>query len=266
MDDKLKVYQKHLLQMLYTFDQFCEAHNIKVFLVGGSALGAFRNGDMIPWDDDIDLAMVRADFEKMEEYMEKQGNRLENMDYSPVKAKIIPEAPIGHLYDFHVTDRKDKAPKIDIHPIDGVPEGKWRRTGQKMHALVYYLGVYHLPVKNKGKAARTISKILLTVIPDGTWKRILSACKKAFTKWNVEDSENICSLFGVAGYTREVMPKKWLFPLKKCRFGEHEFWAPDREEEYLTRLYGAWRDLPEAEKRKPCHDSYLHFHIGNTGN
>lgn len=261
MDEKLKAYQNHLIQMLYTFDRFCEAHDIRVFLVGGSALGAFRDQNFIPWDDDVDLAMVRADFEKMEKYMEQQGNELEYMKYSPVKAKLIPEAPIGHLYDFHVSDQIEKAPKIDIHPIDGVPVGKIRRFGQKMHALVYYLGVYHLPVKNKGKAARTLSKIMLAVIPNPVWKWILSACKKAFTRWNVEDSEEICSLFGVAGYNREVMPKEWLFPLKRCRFGEYEFWAPNKEDEYLTRLYGQWRNLPDTEKQKPCHDSYLHCHI-----
>lgn len=261
MDEKLRTYQKHLWQMLYTFDRFCESQGLTVFLVGGSALGAFRHNGFIPWDDDIDLAMMRPDFEKMEHLIAERGNCLGNVQYSPVENQLIPEAPVGHLYDFHVTDSIEKSPKIDIHPIDGVPEGKFQRTSQKIHALVYYLGIYHLPTKNKGKAAHVISKVLLTVIPDRAWKRILHVCKKNFTQWDVADSEYICSLFGVAGYSREVMPKKWLFPLRKCRFEEYEFWIPNRMDEYLTRLYGNWKELPARESRRPLHDSYLHCHI-----
>ena len=55
MDNKLKKYQDHLMEMLIEFQCFCDEHNIKFFLVGGSALGAFRHQGFIPWDDDIDV-------------------------------------------------------------------------------------------------------------------------------------------------------------------------------------------------------------------
>ncbi len=170
MDNKLKKYQDHLMEMLIEFQCFCDEHNIKFFLVGGSALGAFRHQGFIPWDDDIDVAMFRDDFEKMEAFMSGNNNKLKGLDYSPVEDKIIPEAPIGHLYDFNITEVYTHAPKIDIHPIDGVPNNQVQRMIQKYLALIYYLGIYHLPVKNKGRFAREISKILLKIIPDKVWK------------------------------------------------------------------------------------------------
>ena len=50
--------------MLSSIGDFCSSRNIPYFLVAGSALGAVRHGDMIPWDDDIDIGMLRLDYER----------------------------------------------------------------------------------------------------------------------------------------------------------------------------------------------------------
>ena len=55
---------KDLLGMLKDIDALCQRHDIPYFLNGGSALGAVRHGGFIPWDDDADIAMMRADFER----------------------------------------------------------------------------------------------------------------------------------------------------------------------------------------------------------
>lgn len=258
--DKLKKYQQHLVNMLEQFSEFCDKNELDFFLVGGSALGAYRHDGFIPWDDDIDIAMLRGDFEKMEQYMSEEDNMLKGLTYSPVEHAVIPEAPIGHLYDFRVTSgSKEYAPKIDIHPLDGVPEEKYKRTLQKICALIYYLGIYHLPVKNKGKIIHWISKMLLNVIPDSVWKLLLRKTKEYCTKWNTRQSKNICSLFGVAGYEKEVMPLEWIYPLKWHKFEQTEYCVPGDRDNYLTRLYGNWKQLPNQEERKPVHKSFLYF-------
>lgn len=257
MDKQLKKYQMHLEEMFSTFQTFCEENDIKVFLVGGSALGAFRHQGFIPWDDDIDVAMFREDFEKMEYCMELKGNRLKNLYYSPVEKQLFPEAPIGHLYDLDVVENVEDAPKVDIHPIDGVPINFLLKKIQQMASLIYYLGIYHLPVKNKGKFARIISKILLKLIPNNVWRILLKMCKCYFTAWSPEHSTNICSLFGVAGYWKEIMPLEWLLPLRKCDFDGYKFWVPNNRDNYLKRLYGNWKEFPDESRRKPQHQSYL---------
>lgn len=57
-----------MLRMLKIFDYLCTRHEIKYFLVGGSLLGAIRHKGFIPWDDDIDVAMTRDNFEKFIKY------------------------------------------------------------------------------------------------------------------------------------------------------------------------------------------------------
>lgn len=150
--EPLTRYQKYLLEMLLVFDAFCKEHGLPYFLAGGSALGAYRHQGFIPWDDDIDLAMMRPDFERLEQLLAKHDNRLEKYRYSPVEKQIIPDAPIGHLLYLPQGDYpQNAAPKLDIHPIDGVPDGKAGRTLQRIFVIVHYLSIYRLPTKIREK-------------------------------------------------------------------------------------------------------------------
>ena len=246
--------QSQLLEMMIAFRDFVSERGLDMFLVGGSALGACRHNGFIPWDDDADLAMMRGDFEKMEKAMEQNGNRLGEYVYSPVEHHITPDAPVGYLYKLKKCgEGYEILLKIDIHPIDGVPSGKFMKKVQMVSALVYYLSTYRLPVKNKGKTIRNISKMILKMTPEFMFRFYIRMAKRIFTAWSDETSREICSLFGIAGYNREVMPREWLMPLKKVEFEGETFLAPLKTEEYLTRLYGDYRTLPPVEKRKPHH-------------
>lgn len=62
------------LMMLKDIDSLCEKHGIKYFLCGGTMLGAVRYGHSIPWDDDLDIGMLRKDFDKFREVSIKEQN------------------------------------------------------------------------------------------------------------------------------------------------------------------------------------------------
>lgn len=252
MNDELKELQHRLLEMLISFKEFTDENDIKFFLAGGSALGAVRHQGFIPWDDDIDIAMMREDFEKLEQLMAKRGNQLGEFAYSPVEHHICPEAPISYLYDLISNQNNNVVnAKIDIHPIDGVPKSGLLRKIQKIVSLIYYLSVYRLPVKNKGKGINMISKIIIKLTPGFLFKAYMRICKKIITAWKVENSENICSLFGIAGYDKEVMPKNYLEPFDNAKFETSYFLLPGNPHKYLEHLYGDYMKLPPEEDRQP---------------
>ena len=61
-EEELKHLQQALFEIYQDIQQVCNRINVIPFLVGGTALGAVRHFDFIPWDDDLDLAMLREDF------------------------------------------------------------------------------------------------------------------------------------------------------------------------------------------------------------
>lgn len=253
MQEGLENLQKRLLEMLIEINCFCKNHNLEIFLVGGSVLGAVRHKGFIPWDDDIDLAMKREDFERFEELVEKE-NPFPDMLYAPVYNKIVHESPIGHCYDKrHLERGLEHTAKIDIHPIDGVPEQKWKRVIQNFFSKVYYLSIYRMPAKNKGKRARAFTKMIVTITPNWLFDCYCVISKKIITGWKIDKSNEVCSLFGVAGYNREIMKKEMVFPLKEYQFCNEIFLGPALEDAYLKQLYGTYMILPPMEERTTRH-------------
>ena len=122
--------QKKEFEILKTFIEICEKLNLTYYLVCGSALGAIKYQGFIPWDDDIDVALPRKDYEiflseaqnLLPEYLFLQNYRTEK-NYPLLITKLrdsrttLIETDFAHL-DIH------HGISIDIFPLDGYPQGK----------------------------------------------------------------------------------------------------------------------------------------------
>lgn len=261
MEPGIRNLQIRLLEMYNSFLEVLEEEKLDVFLVGGTALGAVRHQGFIPWDDDMDVAMFRSDFEKMERLLAARGNQIGDLWYVPVENDVYRDAPIGHLYDGRLVERcgYDGVAKIDIHPLDGVPENRILRRVQNIGSKCYYLFVYDHPAKNKGRLMHDMTSLVLKLTPEFLRKRYLKRLKKLITSWNTEDREEVCSLFGVAGYQREILKLDSVIPLQRIKFEGYEYMTLHRVENYLERMYGDYRKLPAAGEQHPRHSIYRNY-------
>ena len=71
MDPKKSVrgVQDKILEVMKYIDAICRKHGIEYYIMGGTALGAIRHGGFIPWDDDLDIFMTPAEYEKFKAAM-----------------------------------------------------------------------------------------------------------------------------------------------------------------------------------------------------
>ena len=127
---KLEEMKKVEIEILKKIDEVCSENNIVYSLAGGSAIGAVRHKGFIPWDDDIDIMMLREDYDKLQNVMNDKDykgikllsiNNDENFPYPYMKAVSLnttgKEIGIDKIKDYGVF--------IDIFPVDKVPtDGK----------------------------------------------------------------------------------------------------------------------------------------------
>ena len=67
----LRKQQLRMLEMLQYIDFVCKKHNIRYWLCSGTLLGAVRHGGFIPWDDDVDIEMLREDYKRLVRILKK---------------------------------------------------------------------------------------------------------------------------------------------------------------------------------------------------
>lgn len=252
MNKEIKALQGKLLNMLIKLDKYLTENKYEYFLIGGSALGAVRHGGFIPWDDDIDIAMPRNQFEEFERHA--KGKIIDGLLYEPVEEHSFPEAPIGFLYDISdETIPLEECPCIDIFPLDGVPEEKSKRRKQKLYSYLYHISVLRQPSKNRGKKMAVLTGAFIKLTPDFMFEFYKRIAKKKITAYPYSKSENVANIFGMKRYDKEIMPKIFFGKPMRINFEGYQLPVPEKYHAYLSHLFGDYMQLPPPHLRQPHH-------------
>lgn len=267
--------QQMELEILRDFQYLCKKYDIDYFAGGGTAIGAVRHGGFIPWDDDIDINLLREDYEKFLKYAEIEyadKYKLINAEKSDIYPLMTTRwMKIGTKFKeecFKDLDI-DLGVFLDIYCFDNIPDGKFFRMkhGYKAWFLnkLMILKAVSSPVLYFGgmkeKIVRRICKIghiFLNVFPISN-QFLYKKVKKELIKYNKKDTECVAYLFDPTPFT-SVISRKDIFPTKEIPFEDGTIKVINHVEKYLTRRFGDYMVLPPEDKRHN-HPPYL-FDLG----
>jgi len=259
--DVLRRLQLTELEILQALSAFCEEHEICWFMDSGTVLGAMRHGGFIPWDDDIDVGMLRADYDRFLKLAKEsfpQGysvHTAEDTDgFAGMFAKVYKDGTRFETAETRLAGLRQGI-FIDIFPWDPLDRNpkvsRRQRARARFWQSVSYL--YHsswvtLPSMNRilHGFARLLAWIAHHVVKLIFNPRIISRqFKRAL--------ETECPgelLIPFAWPQIEGVPADVLTPTAKVEFEGSSYPAPADPETYLTIMYGDWRKLPPSEQRR----------------
>ena len=269
-DEEIIKLRKSFLSAFQDLVNCCEKYSLKVMLIGGSVIGAVRHQGFIPWDDDLDVAMTRADFEKLKEIFEKELGAKYILSSPNYKNNAHNRFPMMLIKDTLLVEMGNSPEdeiskiKIDIFIIENIPDNLFLRyiKGFWCTCLMFiasyadsYESRHNKALKNymcKTDAGRAVYNRRIRI------GRLFSFFD--FQKWvNLVDSalqyNKTTKLMGIPSgrghYFGEIRPRETFVPVSTGMFEGLRVNLPGDPDDYLSNLYGAdYMQLPPEEKRE----------------
>lgn len=252
--EEIKKLQAKELEIFKEFIAVCEKMNIKYYLLGGTMLGAVRHKGFIPWDDDIDVGMLREDYEKFiseahnhfPEHLFVQSYKSENnffYGYSKVRdlnTAYMETALMGKGFNMGLF--------VDVFPLDYYEYDNHKRFMLKKSILDERMISDLIPFKNrpiKAKVLRIISKIMY-----GTSREAFAERENLFKSY--KKGYYLANHSGAWG-EKEIVPAEWYAEGIFLEFEGIKVRAPKEYDKWLTQVYGDYMKLPPPEKRVTHH-------------
>ena len=228
----LRTSQLDMLHILNLIDKICKENNLKYWLDFGTLLGAVRHKGFIPWDDDLDISMLRSDYLKILPILKKEFENNKNF-------YIRERHPIFNNFQIRIRNL-DKNYGIDIFPVDVSPV-------TEINADV---------VKRLNKKIDECQKIIndnfgvkqLTNISINEAKKIIIETHKKLNLIADNQINEPKILFYSADYPHhssyKVFDYSTIFPLKELEFEGYQFYVPNDYKKHLELTFGNYMNFP----------------------
>ena len=253
--ETLKKLQEYQMQILDEVERICEKHGLSCFIMGGNLIGAIRHKGFIPWDDDIDIAMMREDYDKFLEIATKEIDSRFFIDYQENNEYYyLPFAKV-RLNDsiYEEPEQKDykghKGIWIDIFPLDNAnkEDSLFIRIQTFLKKSIHFINAIKAEVtSDKYPVLKKVIKFIFKPISIKKLTRI----QQKIMKWNKNPDAKYCISFGAKyGMKKQTMLKTVFLPTTKLEYENRVYTVPGNYIAYLERVYPGYMTLPPEEKR-----------------
>ena len=266
--------RKANLDLLSKFDKFCGEHGIKYFITFGTLLGAVRHGDMIPWDDDIDVTMLRSEYYKLIKISKQkypEGCELltpgEDKSFCGFTPMFKDNGYVGRMIKGSDSDDGTGTGRlgIDIFVLDP------SYTGPRHTVLTYRQYILYA----QARAHRAIRKPLDTskpkflAVPVVKFFEFIGRRRKLYRivedYWDLSldlksKGKRLYSPCNIPDELRQEYDPRWFDDTVYLNLGGTEYPAPAGYKELLRTMFGDYMQLPPEDKRFPEHFYLTDFH------
>lgn len=241
----LRQHQLRMLEMLKYIDGICRKHGIKYWLSSGTLIGAVRHGGFIPWDDDLDIEMLRDDYKKFVKAIAIEGKDHYALQTHQTDFNYF--APYGKLRDLRSRIKEDNLNDIyykyhgvyiDVFIMEPSSSHKINRDSNLLQHYLLYKPNEVLHNRLFRRFYFTLTYVLLY--------RILFPLMRIFSRWGADTQlrHTLGSCFVKPRDSREI------FPLKRINFEGYMFSVPCKPDLYLKKIYGDYMKLPDLNNIK----------------
>lgn len=248
----LRRQQLRMLDILVEIDKICKKHDIKYWLSSGTLIGAMRHNGFIPWDDDLDIEMMRSDYlrlmavlpEELPSWLALQNDKTDP-HFFYFYAKIRDRR--SRMLEQNAYDRmwKEQGIYIDIFPMERHPIWLHKLT-EKTVGHMYKIW---RTSTDDAKSIRQVRRIY------DINQRFVFPCLRLFAK--LLPGKVITSGMGIPFHNRRYADE--IFPLTTHEFEGMQFPVPGQADAHLRHIFGDYMQLPDLNKLAP-HVGKLEFY------
>ncbi len=218
----LRLQQRVLVKLATMIDTDFRNAGIKYFLCAGNLLGAMRNGGFIPWDDDIDMDLMRPDFERAVKLLTQKYN------YGPFRTDW---AKSGHIFKIFFLDKMC----VDLFPCDFYTKRMITRDDMTEFQTNYIAAMEEARRMEDGQSKYTdyfdiMRDMIFKNRPQDPLGDIIDGIDYQTFPDRIKRN-----------WHTYVWRYEYIFPLSEIEFEGHKFMAPANPDAWLTQRYGDWR-------------------------
>jgi len=263
----LKKLQFQEIEVLDEIVRICDKHQIDYFLVGGTCLGAIRHKGFIPWDDDIDIAMLREDYERFIDIAIKE---LDDKYFIQCN-KTDPDYYLGFIkirknnttliLEEEFNTESHQGFFVDIFPLDYTDN--LNSFSLKINIILAKNLTETMLYKKKYKKFKELRHPIISALGlPFSIQKLQKIVNKLMQKQNHKEHKYIGSFAGAYHYKKDSFPIDKVLPASLVEFEGKKYKTFNNPKWYLEHLYGDYMKLPPQEKRVSHNPTKILFDKG----